>query len=370
MKILYIITKSNWGGAQKYVFDLATYMKNMGHDVSVAFGGEGKLAEKLKNKNIKTLKIENLERDISLSKEIKVAKRLFRILKSESFDIVHLNSSKVGALGGILARLARIKKIVFTAHGFPFREERGRLEIFLIKILSWLSIIFSSYTICVSEKDYNDVKNWPLVKKKIKVIWNGIEDIYFTKEEREEEKEGEKIKIVSIGELHKNKGFTFGVQAIKELIKERKDFAWSIYTFGGDEENALREEIKKENLENFIEIIKTKESSEKVLEDFDIYFLPSIKEGLPYVLLEASLATLAIVASDTGGVNEIVENEKTGYLVESKDILGFKNALKSLIENKELRKEYSFFAREKVLNNFSKEKMINSTLGLYYQNKG
>ena len=74
MKILYIITKSNWGGAQKYVYDLATKVKDFDNEVLVAYGGNGKLGEKLKEKNIKTLEILNLERDVNLVKEIKVLK--------------------------------------------------------------------------------------------------------------------------------------------------------------------------------------------------------------------------------------------------------------------------------------------------------
>mgnify|MGYP005675724777 FL=1 len=70
-KVLFLITKSNWGGAQRYVYDLATALPKDRFDVSVALGGDGQLIDNLESKNIKTIKIAGLQRDISIQKELK-----------------------------------------------------------------------------------------------------------------------------------------------------------------------------------------------------------------------------------------------------------------------------------------------------------
>lgn len=362
MKILYIITKSNWGGAQKYVFDLASDMKTWKEDVSVAFGGNGVLAERLKEKDIRSIQIENLERDVDLEKEIQVFKNLYQILKAEKPDIIHLNSSKIGVIGSLIGRIVGIKKIIFTAHGFPFREERPFLQIVLIKFLSWLTIIFSHSTICVSRKDFEDVKDWPLVKKKLIVIHNGIRTEEINKPENIK---NDFINIVSIGELHKNKGFEYGLETVSAMKNKIQNFKYTIFSFGGDEEEKLKNMIVDLGLQNFVDLKINKEKHSDFLKDFDIYFMPSIKEGLPYVLLEAGLNSLPLVASDTGGVREIVEHYKNGFLVEPKYINGFELALEKLIENKELRERLGRAAKEKVQTNFSLWRMLEKTRWLY-----
>ncbi|MFO0743490.1 MAG: glycosyltransferase family 4 protein [Candidatus Paceibacterota bacterium] len=361
MKILYVITKSNWGGAQKYVFDLALAMKNKNNDVSVAFGGNGILSERLKTLNIKTIEIENLGRDVDILKEFSVFKDLYKIFKKEKPDLVHLNSSKIGALGALVGRLAGIKKIVYTAHGFPFREERPFWQILLIKFISWLTIIFSHETICVSQKDFDDVKDWPFVSDKLKVIHNGIEIKDFIKKEEAEDF----VRIVSIGELHKNKGFEYAIKAINILKDRIQNFKYTILSFGGEEENNLKSLIRDLHLENFVEIDINKNNHSEMLKDFDIYFMPSVKEGLPYVLLEAGTHFLPVVASDTGGVNEIIENNKNGFLFLSKDINAFALGLEKLIRDKDLRKVFAQENCKVIIEKFDILKMIENTNSLY-----
>ncbi len=375
MKILYFITKSNWGGAQKYVFDLADYFKDNGDEVIVAFGGEGILAERLKEKNIRTVTINNLTRDVGLSKELNSIKEIRNLIKKEKPDLIHLNSSKVSLLAGFLGRVSGVKKIIFTAHGFPFREERPFWQILIIKFLTWLTIIFSHKTICVSEKDYEDVKGWLFVKNKLVVIHNGLkkeeecETSSISSEEGEQNPllrrgQGE-VRIVSIAEFHKNKGLEYGIRAIS-LLKERlQNFKYIIFSFGGDEELNLRNLINKKELENFVEIKFLNKGDIVNLKEFDIYFLPSIKEGLPYVLLEAGINSLPIVASDTGGVSEVVENYKNGFLIKPKDVNAFELALEKLILDPELRKSFGEEAKIKINKEFLFEEMIKKVKIVY-----
>lgn len=363
MKILYIITKSNWGGAQKYVYDLATNLKNE-NDIVVAFGGNGILADKLKENNIKAIHIDNLDRNVNILKELKVFFNLYKLYKKENPDIVHLNSSKIGAIGSLVARIAGIKKIIFTAHGFPFREERPFWQILIIKFISWLSIIFSHNTICVSRKDFEDVKNWLFVKNKIIVIHNGIKITDF--ENKKNYINNNFFKIISIGELHKNKGFIYGLKVIQKLKEKYSNFHYTILSFGGEEKDNLINFIKEKELQNFVDLIISNDNHKEKLKDFDIYFMPSIKEGLPYVLLEAGDSFLPIIASDTGGINEIIENNKNGYLIKPKNISDFVFAFDKILNNGSIIKEMADYSKNKIKNEFNIEKMINSTKNLYF----
>ncbi len=421
MKILYLITKSNWGGAQKYVYDLATNLAKVKSDfeIEVACGGYGELYQKLKGENIKTYHISNLTRDINIFKELRVLIRLYKLLKEIKPDIIHLNSSKMGIIGAMVGRLARVKKIIFTAHGWPFREDRNYLSIILIKFFSWLTILLSDKVICVSEKDYNDVKNWWLVNKaKLIMIHNGVQvasdklqasssksqetslkmqdgdktkalrlktqDSSYKLQEtsfrlqatsqmaqegirntNQDTGQNEIVKIVSIGELTKNKGFDYGLRAISLLKDEFQDFKYTIVSFGGEERNNLLKLILDLDLDYYVDLLICDENHQNYLKEAQIYFLPSIKEGLPYVLLEAGLLSLPAVVTDTGGVKEIIKNNQTGLLVENKNIYEMKEALLKLIKDKSLRRKLGEKAKENIENNFNIKNMLENIKEIY-----
>src|SRR3990167_8468714 len=146
MKILYGITKSNFGGAQRYVFDLATVMKKQGHDIAVLCGGDGPLVQKLKAENIRVITIPGFGRDIDLLND---ASRLLSIIKTvqhEKPDIFHINSAKMGGLGTLAGRLAGIKKIIFTAHAWAWNEPRPWWQKILIKFFTWVTILSAHQT--------------------------------------------------------------------------------------------------------------------------------------------------------------------------------------------------------------------------------
>ena len=205
MKILYGITKSNFGGAQRYVFDLATEAKRAGHDVSVLCGGEGTLVQKLKAENIRVISIPGFGRDMDLLND---ASRLWFIIKTvhkEKPDVFHINSAKMGGAGIFTGRLLGIKKIIFTAHGWAFNEPRPIWQRILIKFFSWMTIVAAHKTICVSEGAKRYVSHWPFVKNKLTVIRNGIDK--FTLMPRDEARKAlgvhdDTLLVGTLSELH------------------------------------------------------------------------------------------------------------------------------------------------------------------------
>ena len=120
MKILIAITKSNFGGAQRYVYDIATSLAKH-HDVSVLCGGSGLLVEKLSAEHVRTISIPELGRDVSMKKDISVFFRILKILKYEKPDALILNSSKIGGVGSSQPAIGKNKEN-------NFRRSRIRLE--------------------------------------------------------------------------------------------------------------------------------------------------------------------------------------------------------------------------------------------------
>ncbi len=302
-KILFVITKSNWGGAQRYVYDLATALPKDEFEVHVAFGQPGLLALKLKAAGITTHPIFSLERNVSLLADIKSFFELARLFRTEKPEIVHLNSSKAGGVGALAARCAGVKKIVFTAHGWPFWEQRNPVSRVLIYLFSWLTAFLSHKVIVVSNYDLSVAKKMPFIGHKIIRIYNGIDlnfQLYSADAVRHSFPIGARI-TGTIGELTRNKNQI----ALIEQAKNDPDMYVAIVG-DGEDRLYLNKKIEEYGLTRRVKIMGFHWAS-GVLRGFDVFALPSLKEGLPYVLLEAKAAGLPIVANRIGGVSEILD---------------------------------------------------------------
>ena len=371
-KILYIITKSNWGGAQRYVYDMAMGISKNGYEAVVALGGNGTLKEKLGGAGIRTITIPNLERNVNIFSEWKVFFDLLKIYRIERPNVIHLNSSKIGGLGALAGRFAKIKRIIFTVHGWAYKEDRNFISRKIIKFLSWLTIIFSHKTIAVSLDDYRTAPKL-FVKKKTRMIHNGISEIKF-KEKSAARNELKKyagmsipkgaLIIGTISELHKNKGLPFMIRAVHSLIKKGYNITFFIIS-DGEEKIRLERFIERLGLQDKVFLTGHIDKASEFLQGFDIFTLTSVKEGLPYVLLEAGLAGLPIVATKIGGIPEIVENMKSGILVHPKNALEAERALSFLIDFKKKKEEFGNNLKEKVERDFTLEQMVADTVNLY-----
>ncbi|MEK7135531.1 MAG: glycosyltransferase [Patescibacteria group bacterium] len=312
MKILYGITKSNFGGAQRYVFDLATEAQKAGHDVAVLCGEGGVLVEKLREKGVRVIEIKGMKRDIALLDEIRSFSFILRTLAQENPDVFHTNSSKMGGLGNLAARLAGVRKIIFTVHGWPFWEQRNKISIALIRFFSWLTAVFAHKVIVVSDYDLKTGKAMPFVGHKFIRIYNGLDlNMSFDNGQIIREAFSAGVKITgTIGELNHNKN---QIALVEEARRDREMYVAIIGE--GELRDFLLSKIKGYGLEERVKLFGFI-PREKVLKGFDIFALPSLKEGLPYVLLEAKLAGLEIKANPVGGVREILENDINNFSIE------------------------------------------------------
>jgi len=297
-KVLYVITKSSWGGAQRYVYDLATNLPKDRFDVAVALGGNGLLKKNLEEAGIRTITIGSLQRDVSLSKELSATQELVSIFKREKPEVVHLNSSKAGGLGALAARLAGVKKIIFTVHGLPEDESRSPLSRWLIKLATRITFMFCTDVIAVSKNNFNRIHS-----TKAHLIYNGIDlNMSFGSGEIIRTAFPAGVKITgTVGELNKNKN-----QVV--LIEEANGNPQMYVAIVGEGElrGSLEKKIKEYGLVERVKLFGYVPARD-VLKGFDVFALPSIKEGLPYVLLEARRAELPIIANRVGGVPEILD---------------------------------------------------------------
>src|SRR3989344_2066331 len=368
-KILYTITKGNFGGAQRYVYDLATSLSKDEYDVVVACGEGETLKEKLEEKGIRVIKLGSSQRDISISKDIKTFFDIWKMIRQEKPDILHINSSKIGGLGSIAGRLTQTPRIIFTAHGWAFNEERSLTAKFFILLLHWITIILSHQTITVSNKTKKDISWMPFVKNKIKVIHNGIKN--FEKTEKNEARQilaknyTEKIIIYSISELHKNKGLDIGIRGIALIPEETKQKVLYCIAGMGEEKENLEKLVKELNLKKQIKFLGFLDNAKNILSGADIFLFPSRTENLPFAILEAGLAGLPTIATSVGGVPEIIKDMQNGILVPPQNPKEISEAIVYLLENPEKQKEFGEEIKKTIVSFFSLEKMLSEMIKLY-----
>ncbi|MDQ2933035.1 MAG: glycosyltransferase family 4 protein [bacterium] len=375
MKILYFITKSNWGGAQRHIYDLAVSMKNEGHDVAVALGGDGILRTRLEAAGIYTHSVSKLSRDISAGNDFASLRQIFSIIRHRRPDILHVHSPKAAGLGAFAGRILGVSQIIFTVHGWSFNESRPLYQRSAIVFVSWLTMLLCNKTILLSEREYTQALHFPGVKNKITLIPLGIKPPIFLSIDgakvslakhigMQVSDFNKKIVIGTIAELHPNKGLSYLIQSFASVVTEHPQAILVI--IGDGEQKAQLQTLTQElKLEQHVFFTGYMDHAAEYLKAFTVFALSSLKEGLPYVILESGCASLPVVATTVGGIPEIVEDMRSGVLVQAKNIRELSHALSFMIEHPEERRTYAIALKERVLTKFSLEKMIESTKELY-----
>ena len=394
MKVLYLITKSNWGGAQRHVFDLATEAKKQGFDVAVALGGNGILKDRLDAAGVRTISIASLTRDISVGSDAASFKNIWNIIRREKPDVLHLHSSKAAGMGSLAGRLLRVKKIIFTAHGWAWNEDRPFIQKGAIIFFSWLTAFFCTETITLSEKETAQARMLPFVRHKIQHISLGITPPIFygrvnALDVIEKHLEGylpkkypveyahiqskslalQKRPVVgTIAELHRNKGQTYLIRAFREIKNKIPNVAL-VMIGSGELEAELFALIKEYDLLNTVYLAGYVDQASQYLKGFTLFTLPSLKEGLPYTIFEAAYAGVPVIATNVGGIPEMIEDMKSGVLVQPKKATEIAHAITFMLEHHDTDRAYASALRQRVDAVFPVKKMYTDTFALYNKHR-
>lgn len=374
IKILQVITLSEWGGAQRVCYDLSINLNKDKFLVEVACKPGGLLVKKLKEKGIKVYEISSFRREISPINDFKTLISLYRLIKKGKYDIVHCHSTKAGILGRIAAKLAGVRKVYFTAHGWGFfnLEEYGWAQKLLI-FLERITARFSTKIICVSENTKQEGLKKNIAKEeKFLVIRNGIS----FKANSAKEKVREKLKVEKkdiifgmVGRFAYPKDPLFFIKVANEIVKNYPQ-AKFILVGGGPLFEKCQNFVKENKLENNVFLLgeKNPQDTQELLISFDVFILISKFEGLPITIIEAMFAGLPIISSNVGGINELVKDKENGFLVKTDDLNEIIEKIIYLIKNPQERKNMGKKSLTIAKENFSLDKMVKSYEKLYQEN--
>ena len=355
----------------------------------MAAGGDGELFTRLEAAGLRVFRLKRLQRRINLICDALAYFEIKKLLKIWQPDVLHLNSSKPSVLGALAARrlshsysLSEANmpgRIVYTVHGAVFEAS---FSLFAKKIFLWIEKFFAEYKhkiICVSEADCRQWLKYNVApKEKLVTIHNGIDlNINFLPRDEAREKLFEKyspphFNKEGLGETYLIgfAGYFYPEKNLETLI-EAANLIFNLPTWRnkkiifaligcGPLERSLKLRVSSYKLQDKILLLGVIPESWRYLKAFDIFAFPSKKEGLPYAILEAMAAGVPVVASDVGGIPEVIDDGVSGFLVKPSDHEALAEKILQLLENPALAQKFSAASLEKA-KEFSLEKMIEKT---------
>lgn len=353
-KILLVITKSNWGGAQKYVYTLAEHAKkDTDFAVEVLTGNRGELNDRLKKAGVRerSLRIKNsLDPFVFLGEIINV----MNVLKEQEPDVVHANSNKAGIVYSIAVALynlrhAKKSRFIFTVHGHAFNEDRNIIAKLYIVAAELTIFILADHIISVSKKTLDDIPFKQLFKSKTHVIYNGLPTLEFLDRATARERLGireDEPQIVTVAELSGTKNHAYLLRALSAYSKP-----FHYHVIGeGREENNLRKLVHEYSLDGKVSFHGHVVDAYKYLKAFDLFILPSKTEALAYVVQEACQAGIPVIASRVGGLPELLPKDHLFRL-------DHPDELKMLLDNMSSITPYTHY--------FKESDMLAQTFALY-----
>ena len=368
IKILFIITSSGIGGAEKILCYTATGLDYNKYDISVcSLKKKGEIAADLEKRGIEVCCLHMGGRESSLGwlSSIIALIRLFPYLIKIRPTIIHSFLFRANILARIAGYLTGIPIIISSV-----RVMGGEKKYF--HYVEMITSFMVDHYVAVSESVQRHIIDKSRISnEKISVIYNGVniksqDNAYEQNAKTPFKIENEDRILMTVGRLHKQKGHCYLIQAVSKVRKEFPKVKLLI-TGDGEEENNLKKLVKSLDLTNEVIFAGLRSDIEGILPMAELFILPSLWEGLPNALLEAMAAGKPVVATKVGGIPEIVVHGETGILIPPRDPNALAIAIVDLLQDGLKAKDMGEAGRMRAGKRFSIYKMIEKTENLYQE---
>lgn len=371
MRILHVITRSEWGGAQQVVCQLAEAQHKKGHMVEVMCGEQGRLVCELQKAGVPVRFNRHLQRSLSC-KDIRAAVDLWKVC-SERFDLIHAHSSKAGVFARLIGWLRGIP-VCFTVHGFGVSPNHPRwkqgLYFGVERWLAWLTdaLVFVSN----ADEARARAQGWLDKAKYSTVIFNGVRsskkeipDLGETMpwKNMSRKKFGIPCDAYVIGNLARVvwvKNPEFWQAVAKRFLEEDQEgyFIW----FGGEDDPSLHG-VTNRSCEGRICFWGETENIDLAFQGIDVLFLSSRSEGMPLAVLEGMSRKKAILAPALPGLSEMLEGE-CGLTYSPENV---EQAVATLhrLKNRAERQRLGQNGYAKYLQVYTEERMVHDYMEVY-----
>lgn len=363
LRIMHLISSGGLFGAEKVMLSLA---KSLNYNGTKSWIGainnfhnpHLEVIEEAKKVNIPTVVIKSKGKfDITAIKQIIEAIRKFNI------DIIHTHNYKANMIGFLAAKKTKVP-IMSTLHGYIGNNFKlrcyERIDRFMLRFFNKVVFVDDSLARCLRNGLVNSI-----------VINNGINISSQATGHKTQVKGGLGIKedelvIGSAGRLSKEKGHRYLIEAFARIVKKHSGVKLLIVG-NGLQYQRLVDSVQQLGIEGNVIFAGYQEDMDKVYRGIDILVQPSLREGVPLAILEAMSYGLPVVATNVGGVANLIRNRETGLLINPASSKEIYNALLNLLEDKKLREELGQNAKQFVKENYSLDRMVNSYKRVYQE---
>lgn len=364
IKVLHIRDSCGIYGAERVIFNIAKHIDHEKFQFYLLALGDAQgfnhefshMAKKL-GLNIETTVVKGR---IDISAINRIRRYIFRIRP----DIIHSHDFKSNFYSILASNNLKIKKIV-SSHGSTRDSLRKKFYLFLDERIFYK---FFDKIIAVSKNISKYLFSLKYPNSKIQIIQNGIDLSNFFLENsfgKNGIKKNSNPVFGIIGRLFPDKGYEYYLQAFSEVCKIYPNTT-TLIIGDGPLESLIRKRINDLSLEKHVILCGFQKEMSTVYNKIDYIIIPSLREGLPYALLEAMLLKKPVLATSVGDIPLLIENDKTGFLIKPKDIEGLKTYMLKMIENPEYTKKLAQNAYQRVIENYSARGMVEETENLYY----
>ena len=380
IKIIRIISRLNIGGPSINAILLSEGLNNNSFKTILVSGSveksEGNMSYFAYERGINPIVVNELSRSINPLKDLMALWKIYRIIKIEKPDIVHTHTAKAGALGRLAAILAGTPVKVHTFHGHVFDGYFNKITTKIFIAIERFLGRFTTKVITVSNSVANDVSaRYSIIPKdRIAVIPLGFDlEKFFTSDKcrgrlRKELDLSEDVLLVGIvGRLVPIKNHKMFLDAAKIILATSHYSSAAKFIVVGDGElrHTLENYAAKTGIADKVVFLGWRKDLENIYADLDVVGLTSLNEGTPVSLIEAMASSKPVVATDVGGVKDIVKDGVSGRLVASGDINGFAKAVSGLLNDSSERIKMGAGGKEFVKANYNKDRLIENTKNLY-----
>jgi len=363
MKILHVIDSGGLYGAEIMLLNLVEEQIALGLTPVIASIGDKKTQEKPLEREARRRGLPLVCFRMIPGPNIPGAYRLISYAANEGFDLIHSHGYKGNILLGFIPRAIRKIPLVSTLHGYT--STRGLSKMRIYEWLDTLSHRLIDAVVLVNR----GMLNHPGIKKQkgigFHVINNGIPVRKADSTKTRKVRTGsEPLIIGSIGRFSSEKGYTFLIEAFSRLIE--KGVEARLVLIGDGYERALLEScVKRHNLSQRVEFPGYRHNAKQYITEFDIYAISSLTEGLPITLLEAMEARTTVVATAVGGIPDVIENNREGFLVPPCDPAAMAESFFRLSKDPLFSRELADKAYDKLLRTYSSRQMAEEYIRVY-----
>lgn len=350
-----VSTNADMAGAPMHVRDLALALHARGVELLVVFGQEGPIEAELRASGVRCEVVPTMRSDLRFWRDGQTVDALVRILCGFVPDIVHAHSAKAGQIARIACRRLGIP-CVYTVHGWGFGRGRAWLQAALVRSVERRLVEATTHYIAVSQTDaVVGRERLGIAGRAITPIHNGVHDA-----PHRARPDASRI-IVMVSRAHRGKDHDTLFRATAGLDCE-------VWCVGGGTETEVFARAAAPHLEDPVRRIRflgTRDDVPELLAQAGVFVLSSRYEGLPLSIIEAMRAGLPVVASDVGGVPELVRHGETGVLFEVGDAASLRAHLSTLLDDPLLRRRLGESGRQAYERGFSHARMLESTFAVY-----